>query len=170
MLHLLKFSLVAVSLGGTTYAWFAWKELDAKVRGLVIGILVMTFVGAIPGFVEGARFIAELMKKLPAPAAPAGRSSPPIVDPPSVESEEPKPTSGRCFRRCWRIDGAWRCQRWCGNPPSPAGDVEPVAAPVEEESARPLACWRLEGRACQARSDCLWRKQGEWWRCDPRKR
>jgi hypothetical protein len=56
-MQLLKLSLVAINLGGTVYTVHAWRDMDARVRALAIAILVMTFVAAIPGFIEGVQYI-----------------------------------------------------------------------------------------------------------------
>jgi hypothetical protein len=59
-MQLLKLSLVAINLGGTVYTVHAWRDMDHRIRALAVAILIMTFVAAIPGFIEGALLIFRL--------------------------------------------------------------------------------------------------------------
>lgn len=57
-MQLFKFGLVVVSMGGTVYTLSAWKEMSLFVRALAVVLLIMTFVAAIPGFMEGLSYLS----------------------------------------------------------------------------------------------------------------
>ena len=57
---LFKFSLVAIHLGTAGVALYGWKSMSAIARALTLGILVMTLIAAIPGFVAGMQYLRQL--------------------------------------------------------------------------------------------------------------
>lgn len=85
MISFFKFSLVAASLGGTVIAAFAWHDIDPKTRFLVRGILFMTFVAAIPGFIDAGKYIYAML-----PYMPAMQKLFRPITPPAQRSEEAK--------------------------------------------------------------------------------
>jgi hypothetical protein len=73
-MQLLKFGLVVVSIGGTTYAFLNWKNIDENVRWLIIAVLVVTLVASIPGFVDGIKYIVSLLPEAP-PSLPEAKQA-----------------------------------------------------------------------------------------------
>jgi hypothetical protein len=75
--QLVKFSIVAINLGAAGYTLYQWRSMEPRVRGFFVLVFVMTFVAAIPGFVEGVRYVWTALPYYPPPPPP-----PPGYEPP----------------------------------------------------------------------------------------